>query len=78
MKWVLSVLCWGLSLGVFYGFFFKLAPYVCTLIPPGQWQGLMKVGVYIVVAYCGGIGIPFVLVLFTIMMLWNSRHFDNF
>ena len=78
MKMVLPVCCWMLSIAVFYGFFFKLAPYICTLIPPGQWQGLMKVGVYFVIAYAGGIGIPFVLIFFSIMMIWNSKHFDEF
>jgi len=74
MKWLLPVCCWLLSIGVFYGFFFRLAPYVCTLIPPGQWQGLMKVGVYLIVAYVGGIGIPAVLAFFGIMLIIDSKE----
>jgi len=35
--------------------FFWLAPYVCTLVPPGQWQALLKVGVYFVIALGGGL-----------------------
>ena len=78
MKWITPVLCWLTAAGIFYGMFFRLAPYVCTLIPAGQWQGFIKVAVYFAIAYLGGLGIPFVLVFFSIMTLWKSKHFDNF
>ncbi len=74
MKWILSVLCWLSAIGVFYSMFFKLAPYVCTLIPAGQWQQLLKVAVYVVVAYIGGLGFPFVLIILGIFLV-SKRFF---
>jgi len=62
MKWIIPVLCWLTAAGVFYGMFFRLAPYVCTLVPVGQWQGLIKVGIYFAIAYLGGIGLPLLLI----------------
>ena len=73
MKYILPVILFVASLGVFYGFFFKLAPYMCTLIPPGQWQSMIKVVVYIVVAYSGGIGIPMVLAFYGLMLISNQK-----
>jgi len=78
MKWITPILCWLAAVGVFYGMFFKLAPYICTLIPNGQWQGFIKTAVYIAVAYFGGIGIPLFLVFVSVIMLWKSKKFDNF
>lgn len=72
MKWFLSVLCWLSAIGIFYGMFFKLAPYIGTLIPAGQWQGLIKVIAYFLVAYFGGIGIPMVLIVWGIFMIPKS------
>ncbi len=69
MKWLLSILCWLSAVGVFYGMFFKLAPYVCTLIPSGEWQGLMRVAAYFAIAYFGGIGLPLVLIYLGIGIL---------
>ena len=74
MKYILPAILFVASLGVFYGFFFKLAPYICALIPSGQWQGLMKVGVYFIVAYAGGIGIPAVLLFFGIMLITDQNE----
>jgi hypothetical protein len=78
MKWLKVVPCWLAAIAIFYGMFFKLAPFICTFVPAGQWQGLIKIAIYFVVAYGGGIGLPFILVFFSIMMLWKSKHFDNF
>lgn len=68
MKWIVSVVCWLLAIAVFYAMFFKLAPYTCGLIPVGQWQALLKVAVYFIIACFGGIGLPFVLIL------WGVFH----
>ncbi|MCB4791960.1 MAG: hypothetical protein LHV68_08740 [Elusimicrobia bacterium] len=78
MKWFYTVLCWLTAGIVFYGMFFKLAPYICTLVPAGQWQGLIKVGIYFIIAYGGGIGIPLILVFFSTIILLKSSEFDNF
>jgi hypothetical protein len=76
-KWLLSVLCWLAAAGMFYGFFFKLAPYTCTLVPAGPWQCLIKVGVYFVIASLGGIGLPFALVFFGFMILREGREYKS-
>ncbi|MCB4792779.1 MAG: hypothetical protein LHV68_12995 [Elusimicrobia bacterium] len=78
MKWLSVVLCWLAAAGIFYSMFFKLAPYVCTLIPAGQWQGFMKVAVYFAVAYLGGLGIPLILIFYSSIILWKAKNFDNF
>ena len=68
-RWILSVLCWLSAVAIFYGFFFKLAPYTCTLVPAGPSQGLIKVGVYLAIAYLGGIGLPFILIFIGALIL---------
>ena len=78
MKWFYAVLYWLAAVAVFYGMFFRLAPYICTLVPAGQWQALIKVAIYFIIAYGGGIGLPFMLVFFSIMQLWKSKEFDNY
>lgn len=40
-----------------YLIFFKLAPWLCSLLPPSQWSPILKVVIFIAVAYFGGIGI---------------------
>ena len=78
VKWFIAVLCWLLAGGVFFGMFFKLAPYICNLVTPGQWQALIKVGIYFAVAYFGGIGLPLILAFFGTIILWQSKESDNF
>ena len=47
------------ALGVFYGAFFKLAPYIGSLLPAvSVWTPFLKVVVYILIAWFGGIALP--------------------
>ena len=78
MKWIIPISCFFSAFGIFYGMFFRLAPYICTQIPPGQWQGLMKIAIYFVVAYFGGIGLPFILIFFGIMKLLELKDSTTF
>ena len=73
MKWFFSTTCWLSAIVVFYGMFFKLAPYICTLIPAGQWQGLIKVAAYFVIAYFGGIGLPVILIIWGVFLILNRE-----
>jgi len=77
MKWLLAVLCWLSASGIFYGMFFKLAPYACGLVPLGQWQGLMKVGIYFAIAYLGGIGLPIALIFLGFMILRERGEYKS-
>ena len=40
-----------------WGLFFKLAPYITSLIPAGEWHALLSVLVYFLISACGGIEI---------------------
>ena len=53
----------------FMGMFFKLAPYINAHVPPGEWQKLIQIGAYFVVAAFGGVGLPIVIVFFSIIIL---------
>ena len=35
--------------------FYKLAPYIASLIPAGEWHALLAVAVYVAIAFLGGI-----------------------
>jgi hypothetical protein len=59
MSIVVSVL---IALGVFYLAFFQIAPWMVHLLPPGPWHGILTIGVYILIAYLGGIGLPIVII----------------
>lgn len=74
MKYFGSLLSMLLAIVVFYNMFFKLAPYICTLIPPGPWQGLIKVAAYFAVAYFGGVGLPLILTGIGIYLLLHTSH----
>ncbi|HBU69584.1 MAG TPA: hypothetical protein DEE98_04285 [Elusimicrobia bacterium] len=73
MKWIIPITCFVSALGIFYGMFFRLAPYVCGLVPPSQWQSFLKVAVYFFVAYFGGIGLPFILIFFGVITLLRIK-----
>lgn len=58
-----------LGFSIFYFAFFKAAPYIATLIPQGEWHNLASIGVYAIVAYIGGFGLPIVLIVLGVVML---------
>ncbi len=62
------IVCVG-AVSLFYWAFFRLAPGIAALIPQGAYAGLLKVVVYGVIAYFGGIGLPFVLLIIGIGLL---------
>lgn len=47
----------GSGIIVFYIMFFKLAPWISSLIPAGDWKPILKFVVYILVGYFGGVEI---------------------
>jgi len=55
---------WLIAAGIFYGIFFKLSPYIQSLIPASDWKGLADFAIVILLAYCGGIVGPIVVGIF--------------
>lgn len=53
----------GSAAFVAWGIWVKLLGYVYTLIPAGEWAGLIKLVVTLFVAYFGGVAVPLFLVL---------------
>lgn len=44
-------------------FFWKLAPYIGSLLPETQWTAILKFVVYLIVGYIGGISIPLIILI---------------
>jgi uncharacterized protein involved in cysteine biosynthesis len=74
--WYLTALIpLGLGALFFWAVFFKLTPWICCLLPQANdWTPFLKVIVYIVVAWCGGLIIPFIFVILGI--IWLIQLFD--
>ena len=72
------VLSWAFAFAVFWVIFFMATPWVISLIPVaalGAWFGLVKVAVYILVAYIGGIMLPIVIgIVGTCIAVAFARH----
>ena len=51
---------------LFYLIFYKFAPWLGAMVPAGEWHQLIVVGVYVIVGYFGGIGLPVALFFFGI------------
>ena len=67
MKWLgLIPIC--LSGVTFWAIFFKLAPWIASMVPAGDWSKLLRVLIYVIVGYFGGIGIP--IALFILGIYW--------
>ncbi len=49
---------------VFYGAFFKLAPYIGSVLPASNWTPFLKVLVYILIAWFGGVAVPIWILCF--------------
>lgn len=47
---------------IFYLMWFELAPFITSLIPKGEYQAFLELGVYFFVAWIGGIAMPFFMI----------------
>lgn len=75
-KHVTTILGWAIiatAAGVFYGVFFKLAPTLAAAIPAGTWAPFLKIVVYVILGYVGGIGLPIGLLIWGILILLFTR-----
>ena len=59
----------SIAIIIFYVLFFKLAPYVASVIPAGEWHQLGAILVYIVIGYCGGLVLPLCIFVYGVFML---------
>jgi hypothetical protein len=69
MKRLIGLCLLALAGAVFYAAFFKLAPYLTSLIPMGAYHNVLTVAIYIAIGYIGGIGIPLSLVIYGFVLL---------
>jgi hypothetical protein len=49
------------SIFLFYEIFFKLTPYIGNLLPASAWTPFIKIALYFIVAYIGGVALPFMV-----------------
>lgn len=68
---IICAICWLISGFLFWEIFFKLTPKIVNLVPPGQWQPLLKIVIYALVGYLGGIGVPLVFFFLGIYILFQ-------
>ena len=64
---IIGLFLMALGLALFYGVFFKLAPYVASLLPQSDWIPILRVLVYVAVIYVGGITIPLTILILGIV-----------
>ena len=57
------------AVAIFFLCFFVLAPFVCSLIPQGDYKKIFDFLVYVLIAYAGGIVVPLVLFIHGIVLL---------
>jgi hypothetical protein len=76
MKFLIPITLLVLAVGIFYGAFFKVAPWLCTLLPNNDWQKILSAVIYFVVAYVGGIGLPIGLVVWAIIAFVIAKNLD--
>ena len=62
------------AIASFYFIYFKLTPWLVQLVPAGDWQGLVKVAIYILVSYAGGVALPIILFAGGVMVLIAKRR----
>ena len=62
-KIIVAITCWLIAVILFWVFFFKLTPLITNVIPAGDWQAFLKIAIYVVVGYLGGIGIPLTFII---------------
>ena len=55
---VLGLFFMAVAVAGFYLLFFKLAPWIGGLIPPTEWTPFLKVMVYVVIGWSGGVVFP--------------------
>lgn len=53
----------------FWAIFFKLAPYVVSLIPKSDWSAMISFLTYILIAWIGGVTIPLMIFICGIWLL---------
>lgn len=77
MKYALASLCGGLAVLSSYLIWGPLLSFLFGLVPSSAtYAALLKFGLTVFVAYIGGIGIPFLFVIFAVM-LFLSGLCDN-
>jgi len=59
----------------FYLIFYKLTPFLCRFLPQSnEWTKFIKLLVYIIIGWCGGITIPLSLLFFAFYLLFNLNN----
>lgn len=67
----------GIGVVLFWAIFFKLAPYVGSLIPSGDWTPLLMMLVYIIIVCLGGVMIPITIILFGAFQIFISLRYHK-
>ena len=53
---ILGIILFGLI-------FFALTPYIQSMVPDGEWQELIQLVILVIIGYCGGLGVPLVMII---------------
>ena len=67
---VVAIALFLAAIGIFYGAFFKLAPYLAAALPAGDWNKILTFIVYALIGNLGGIGIPLAMIVWAIMLFF--------
>ena len=69
VKFIAGVSLIALAIGLFYGIFFKLTPYIASTIPSGDWHNFLSIVVYCIIGYFGGIALPISIAIIGVLVL---------
>jgi hypothetical protein len=73
----LGIVLIGIGITLFLLCFFVFAPFLCKLIPQGEYKGFFDAVIYLIIAWIGGAAIPFFLILYGILSIITGIEFDK-
>lgn len=59
----------GIAILAFYLIFFKLTPWIASTLPNSSWNSFLKIVIYALVGYFGGIAIPVLILIFAVYLI---------
>lgn len=66
---VLALVLLLIAVSVFFLAFYCLAPFIISTIPAGTYHSFISAMIYVIIGWCGGVGIPAVLAISAIGLI---------
>lgn len=73
---IFSIILLIIAAAIFYLAFCCLAPYIVNTIPAGPYHGFITTLIYVIIGWCGGIGLPVILAIYAVILLFFSFYLN--